>query len=338
MSRFTVASENNPIQGALLRAMAAGKGELTVASLRALSPLSDKAQVVVDRAVVEVGLQRLTVAADLMAAGLTYPLNDPLSLTQVEWDSQSQTGGAMRTMNPSARGENQLVDVVHNRVPVYLTTDDFNIGIRTLKMSQRVGQPLDTTHIKAATRRVNESIEDAVINGSGVVTGGYQAYGILNAPNVNTATITTSWDDAASIAAFTMGPKVIADVLGMVNTLQGDKKYGPYNIYVGTAYGTAIENDFKANGDLTIKQRIEQITAGGRPIQVRVADLVPYKKVAMVQMTEDVAQIIDGQRPTVIPWASLDGFTLYWLVMAIMIPRMRSDYDGNSGICVGTAA
>ena len=40
----------------------------------------------------------------------------------------------------------------------------------------------------------------------------------------------------------------------------------------------------------------------------------------------------DGQPPTVIPWTSLDGFTLYWLVMAIMIQRVRSDYDGNSGI------
>ena len=38
-----------------------------------------------DRAVVEVGLERLTFVADIMAAGLTYNLTDPLSVTQLEW-------------------------------------------------------------------------------------------------------------------------------------------------------------------------------------------------------------------------------------------------------------
>jgi len=55
-----------------------------------------------------------------------------------------------------------------------------------------------------------------------------------------------------------------------------------------------------------------------------------------VQMTSDVVEIVNGQPPTVIPWTSLDGFTLYWLIMAIQVPRVRSDYDGNSGVCIGT--
>ena len=335
--RFTVAQENNPIQGALLRAMA-GSGELSVPALRALSPLSDKAQVLVDKAVVDVGLNRLIVAADIMAAGLVYPLTDPLSVTQVEWDTISKTGGAQRTMSPSARGENQLTDRKHNRVPIYLTTDDFNIGIRTLKMSQRVGQPIDTTLVGQATRRVNESIEDAVINGAGLTIGGYTAPGLLNAPNANTKALTIAWNDPTELAAYTAGPKIFADVQSMIEKLQADKKYGPYNLYVGTSYGIALDSDYKANGDWTIRQRLEMIQAGGRNLVIRVADQMPADTVCLVQMTSDVVEIINGQPPTVIPWTSLDGFTLYWLVMAIMIPRVRSDYDGNSGICVGTKA
>ncbi len=60
------------------------------------------------------------------------------------------------------------------------------------------------------------------------------------------------------------------------------------------------------------------------------------KQYALVQMTDDVVQLVQGQSPTVIPWTSLDGFTLYWLVMAIAVPRVRSDYDGNSGVFIGT--
>src|SRR5262245_53787094 len=139
--------------------------------LRTLAPMQDKAQVVIDRAVVEVGLQRLVIAADIMAAGLTYPLTDPLSVTQLEWNSMNKIGAAQRTMSPSARGEAQLPVLTPNRLPIYLTTDKFELDIRTLKVSQRVGTPLDTAVIKQKVRAVNEAIEDATINGATTLDG-----------------------------------------------------------------------------------------------------------------------------------------------------------------------
>jgi len=329
--RFTTGNTKSPIAGALLRSLGEN-GELSIASLRSLSPLSDRAQIAVDKAVVEVGLERLTFAADIMAAGLTYPLTDPLSVTQLEWESTGKSGGAQRTMSPSARGENQLPDRIINRLPIYLTTDDFSLGIRTLKMSQRVGQPLDTALIKQATRRVNEAIEDAAINGtttvdgSALVVGGYGAPGLLNAPNANVHTLTASWVTAT-------GDQIYTDVAAMISKLQADKKYGPYNLYVGTAFGGGIDRDFKANGTLTIRQRllaIDQLQS------IKTADMLPVNKAVIVQMTSDVIDMVTGQPPTVIPWTSLDGFTLFWLVMAIMVPRVRSDYDGNSGIVIGS--
>ncbi len=323
--RFTVAQENNPIQGALLRAMA-NSGELTVASLRALSPLSDKAQVLIDKAVVNVGLQRLVIAADLMAAGLTFPLTDPLSVTELEWEAISKSGGAQRQMSPSARGENQITDRVIHRLPIYLTTDDFFIGVRTLKMSQRVGIPIDTTLVEQATRRVNESIEDAVINGSGVVAGGYSAPGLLNAPNAATISLTAPWATAT-------GAQILTDTEAAITKLQQNKKFGPYNMYVGTVIGNALDADFKSFGTLSIKQRLLQIDVLK---SIKIADQMPATQILVIQMTNDVVEIVNGQPPTVIPWTSLDGFTLFWLVMAIVIPRVRSDYDGNSGVCIGS--
>jgi hypothetical protein len=56
----------------------------------------------------------------------------------------------------------------------------------------------------------------------------------------------------------------------------------------------------------------------------------------MIELSPGVVDIITGQPPTVIPWTSNDGFTLFWLVMAIMVPRFRADYDGNSGVVIGS--
>lgn len=350
--RFTAASGNSPIAGALMKALSAN-GDMSIPALRALSPLSDKAQVVVDRAVVEVGLERLTLVDDLISAGLTYPLSDPLSVTQLEWESVSKVGFAQRTMSPSARGENQMIDRIVYRLPIYLTTDDFSIGIRTLKASQRVGTPLDTSLIKQATRRVNESIEDAAINGATTLDGQSisvhggttadgtvitsSAPGLLNAPNANTYSLSVDWTAANVIG--TTGPAMLNDIQGMVSVLQADFKYGPYNLYVGTKAANVLQGDFKTNTTDSIMSRLNQYVTSNGNIKIRVADRMPQastgSQVALLQMTSDVVEIVNGQPPTVIPWTSLDGFQLFWLVMAIMIPRFRSDYNGNSGVCVG---
>lgn len=321
--------------------------EAIESEFRALAPLQDKAQVVIDRAVVRVGLQRLTFVADILSEGLTYPLGDPLSVTQLEWNSTNKIGAAQRTMSPSARGENKMPIVLPNRLPIYLTTDRFEIDIRTLKMSQRVGTPLDVSIVEQCTRAVNEAIEDAALNGATTLDGqslavaGYTAPGLLNAPNANVQTLT-----AAAWTTVPVGTTVFNEVMSMIGKLQGDKKFGPYNLYVGTQIGNALDSDYvTTSGQLiSIRNRLLQIPSLKK---IAVADLMPAgngaspsigNKAALVQMTSDVIDMVVGQPPTVIPWTSLDGFTINNLVMAIMVPRVRSDYDGNSGICIGTTA
>jgi hypothetical protein len=343
---------------------------LSIPELRALSPLEENAQRLVDKAVVKVGLERLIVAADVLGKGLIYPVPDPLSVMEIQWEQISKTGGAQRTMAPDARGENQLPDRKILQLPVYLTTDDFSINIRTLKMSERIGTPLDTTLVEDATRRVNESIEDALINGAGDVqvtkgpphTGSMTVPGLINAPNVNkfkfgssltsgTTVITrleppdtiksatngagTSWADSSI-----NGGSILADVINGITVLQTNRKFGPYHLYVGTTIGNKLQNDYATTGvtvtpGKTIMQRLEEVDAGnGAKLVVKVADRIPADTAILVQMTNDTVEMIDGQAPTVIPWTSASGFVMFWLVLAIMIPRVRDDYDQNSGVLV----
>jgi hypothetical protein len=357
--RFTVASKASPLADVVLRALEE-TGHWSIEAMRrpgframerlmrgpefrALAPLPDRAQVVLDTAVVEVGLERLTFAADVMAAGLTYTLTDPLSVTQLEWNATNKTGNAQRTMSPAARGENQMPAILPFRLPIYLTTDDFHLDIRTLKMSQRVGMPLDTTLIKQCTRSVNEAIEDAAINGATTIDGqelkvaGYNAPGLLNAPNAETQVLTaTAWDSTPVAAT------ILSEVQLMLAKLRANKKYGPYRMYTNTEVGAVLDNDYvTASPQNTIRERLLKLEG----LQaIRTADMIPGgavttligAKVAIVQMTSDVIDMVVGQKPTVIPWTSPDGFTFHNLVMAIMIPRVRSDYNGDSGVVIGT--
>lgn len=355
--RYTLTSKESPLSDLVMRSLG-DDGNWSITGMRkpgfenierilgennprfrALAPLPERAQIVLDEAVVEVGMDRLTFVADLMAAGLTYNLPDPLSVTQLEWYRTNKVGAAQRTMSPSARGENKLPDRLPHRLPVYLTTDTFELDIRTLKMSQRVNMPLDTTLIKWCTRSVNEAIEDAAINGATTLDGeelevaGFTAPGILNAPNAETQALT--------LAAWTtvpVGSTVYTETQAMTKKLRDNKKFGPYRLYVPTDVAAGLDGDYdtvSGSRGLSIRERILKIEG----LQaIRTADMMPANKVALVQMSSDVVDVVVGQQPTVIPWTSIDGFTFYNLVMAIIIPRVRSDYEGQSGIVVGTLA
>lgn len=303
--------------------------------LRTLAPLPDNSQKVIDSAVVQVGMDRLTVVSDILARGLTFNLTDALGVTQIEWLASNKVGNAQRTMSPEVRQENFLPDLLANRLPVYLTTSGFELDIRTLKMSRRAGMPLDVANVASATRAVNESIEDAAVNGATTLDGqdlqvaGYKAPGLINAPNAATQNLTaTAWDA-------TPDPLVIfAEVQQMMSKLRGNKKFGPYILYVNTEVGAVMDGDYvTAAPQNTIRERLLKLDGLS---EIKTADTLPINKVVLVQMTSDVLDIVVGQRPTVIPWTSLSGMTFHNLILAIMIPRIKWDYNRKSGICIGT--
>lgn len=352
--RVSASHQDNGLADAITRAIAMGGG-LNVTALResgfrmmeqaldqpefrAAAPLPERSQVVIDNAVLRVGRQRLQFVAELYREGLTYSLPDAMSIPFLETEKMNNVGAAQRVMNPEARGEDQLPVMSAGRLPIYITKDQFSLGIRELGMSRRVGLPLDTALIEQKTRAVNEAIEDAAINGAttldgqALVVGGYAAPGLINAPDANVKVLTASaWSGAAPV-----GATVMAEINAMMAQEIADKKYGPYTLFVPPAVDQALNLDFKANGDASIRARVEQMNAGGRPLRIVLLDMLGATKVALVQMTRDVVDVVDGIRPTVVPYTSATGFTFHNIVMAIVVPRFRSDYDGNSGIVIGT--
>lgn len=318
---------------------------------RAAAPLPDNSQKEIDQAVIQVGTDRLTLVQDLISAGLVYNLTDPLSVTQLEQWAQNKVANARRVMSPETRGENFKPDMLATRLPIYLTISQFELDIRSLRMSQRVGLPLDVSGIQSATRAVNESIEDAAINGATTLDGqdltvaGYKAPGLVNAPNAETLSLTkASWTGDTPV-----GATVFAQVQAMVAKLVANKKFGPYRLYVSTGIDAALNSDYDTTSGsrgLSIRERILKIP---NLQAIRPADLLPNgtiggsnvltgAKAVLVNMTSDVVDVVYGQTPTVIPWTSLTGFTFFNMVMGIIIPRVKQDYNSKTGICVGTTA
>jgi uncharacterized linocin/CFP29 family protein len=275
-----------------------------------------------DRTVVHIARKRLIGIADLMRAGLTMNLPNALGVTRLEWEMDTDMTPADITMSGLSRSENDRIEFTNTGIPIPIIHKDFNINIRALESSRRGGTPLDTAQVGKATRMVVEKAETMLFNGYTGLGSNNTIYGYLNAPNRNTGSVTASWNTAT-------GAQIVADVLAMIGRAQADHMYGPYVIYVSTTAYTHMADDYKAESDKTIMERVMAIPGISA---IRATEELSGNNVLMVQMTSDVIQLINGIQPTLVEWDSHGGFVKHFKVLAIMVPRLRNDSENQSGL------
>ena len=305
-----------PVAQALL------ENNFDVQALRTNTVLRKDEFIQYDERVVEVATQRLVGVADLMNAGLTFNLNNPLGTTQVEWEKVSEMTAASISMGGLTSSQNDRVTFDLDSLPVPIIHKDFQINIRALEASRNRGDALDTTQAEIAARIVSETAESLLFTGSNIAGTNNKIFGYTTYTDRNTGSVTASWLTAT-------GEQIVNDVIAMIGAAQADNMYGPYMLYVPNAVLVAMGDDYKSNSDKTIIQRVMEIPGimGIRPTK----DLTGTN-IILVQMTRDVVDLINGLEPTVVQWESHGGFLINFKVLAIMVPRIRSDKTGQCGI------
>lgn len=291
-----------------------------------------------DTVVLRAARERLRAWADLSAAN-TYGGFDGMASTILEHETMSDPGEAMVDMDGLSEGRNDAPKFQLQGLPLPITHADFHFSQRKLLISRNGGTPLDTTMAEAAARRVAEKIEKTLI---GTVTGltfgaasdygrDPKVYGYLNFPARLTKTNLTA--PTGSNATTTVG-----EVLGMLDTLAAQNFFGPFMLYHSTDWDRYMDDDYVASGgnnpNTTLRNRLRQID---RIQDVRRLDfLKPADSHAytllLVQMTPDVARAVVGMDMTVVQWPSMGGLRLNFKVMAIQVPQLRADYNGQCGI------
>ena len=280
-----------------------------------------------DTAIVSIAKTRLIGVADLMSRGLSMKLPNALGVTRLEWETDTDMTPASVGMSGIQRGQDDRIEFSMTGIPIPIIYKDFTLNIRHLEASRRSGQPLDTRMAEKAGRSVSEKIEDILWNGYAGLGTNNIVYGYTTAAQRNTYTLTGNWGTTAT------GAQMLADVQAMIAKAFDDHMYGPFMIYCSINAGINLDNDFKVNGDKTIRERILQVEgiAG-----IRSTANLANNQVLLVQMTPDVVQMIDGIQPTMVQWDSHSGMVTNFKILAIMLPRFRNDSEGQSGIVHGS--
>jgi hypothetical protein len=312
---------------------AGGNSREAINAFRASRPFPEDAQRMLDGALIRVGRQKLNIVSDLIDAGLTFDLPNWLAVPLIQWDRIGEGGSARRTMVPKARGERFVLDMTPASIPVFCTWGDFSFDIRTILQAERVGYNIDTAHAESTTRNVNTKIEDQAVNGAGLqVTGGFVAPGFFTSGfAVNTDTFI---DNEAWTHANHSGEDIHNDVMALMELLQADNFDGPYRLYVPLNYWNKLTFDYKSGTSGSIIQRLNEGFDG--VLTIRPSQSLPADKVLLLQMTSDVVDVIVGQQPTLVSWEDGPGWERFFVVLACIITRIKSNILGNQGFAIGS--
>lgn len=283
-----------------------------------------------DTAVIQAAQPRLRAVADLMQRGLTYRIPNGMGTTVFQSQAQSDITGAQVSMDGINRseGDRPLFDLT--TIPLPIISKDITFPAREIATSRRMGTPLDTSSVELASRKVAETAEKLLTGTYGTYAfGGGTIYGYANFPSALTKTI-TDWTGSA-----VTGSTVVEEVLEMKKSLQDAYHYGPYMMYVSGDIANALEEDFKAASDKTIRGRILEIEG----IEgVRTLDYLDDGSVVMVEMTTETVRELIGMDIQTVQWDTDGGMNVNYKVMAILVPQLRADYNGNCGIMFGSTS
>lgn len=301
--------------------------------------------VMLDQVVLRSARQRLRAWADLSAAN-SYGGFNGMSKMVLEHETLSDPGEAQVDMDGLSEGRSDAPKFQLEALPLPITHSDFWFSSRKLAISRNTNTPIDTVLAEAAGRRVAESIEKTLI---GVQTGlafgtdsrygrTSQVYGYTNFPSRQTYTAVTAPNGGGWKPSDTIG-----NVLAMRDLMYAANMYGPFMLYHSSDWDQYLDGDYyalatsgMASPSQTLRQRLNAIEG----IQgVRRLDFFSDTfSLVLVQMTADVCRAVNGMNITTVQWESQGGMRLNFKVMAIQVPQLRADFNGNCGIVHGTTS
>ncbi len=274
-----------------------------------------------DTALVRIAEERLNGIADLRSRGLVRNLGS-LGVLIDQFEQVSDFTAARQDMDIVTESDEDTAAFTLVSVPIPITHHGFRVTLRHLEASRTIGAPIDTTNTELATRQVVEKLEQTLFNGGDVVVGGNSIFGYTTHPDRNTGTLTAAWTNPAT-------RDIVRDVINMTNALEADNMPGPYILYVPIPYFSELKDDYKAESERTI---LERISAIANLDEVKPTGALTGDQAVMVQMTSDVVDLSIGADIQTVEWQAMGGLVMRFKVLAAMAPRVKSDVSGQSGV------
>lgn len=278
-----------------------------------------------DATVVEAARSRMRLVRDFIDSGLTYNFPNAWGTTVLQYERQSDISPARISMDGITPGENDrpVYDTVNLPLPVI--SKEVVMNSRAIAISRNGNTPLDLENLRLAAIKVAEEAEKLVLGTSPTYSfGGGTVYGLTNFPQRITGNFLNP-----NVSGWT--PEMLYNsVISMIKAANDKYHYGPYRLYYSTGlmpymlrhYSTqyATGNVLNEIRQLPMIRSVEQL------------DYLTGNQLLLVQQSADTARIVMGMDITTVQWQENGGLTEKFRVMGMIVPQMKTDINGNTGI------
>ena len=289
----------------------------------------------IDQAVVEAARPRLRFFNDLRAAGLNVNLPNALGKIVWQYERQSNISSASVSMDGIRKGDSDRITYNMAQMPLPLITKDFSFSARQIAVSRSGDLPIDVTTASFAAEKVAETVEQLAL---GVAPeykfAGGNVYGVCNFPDRLTKVFTNPWyADGTRNASWT--PNILQnEILAARTALAKRFHYGPFSIYHSPDFDEILDDDYNNTTSgistaLTLRERLLKIDSIS---SIKTSEFLPSGTMIMLEMNRNTIEAITGMDITTVQWQTEGGFEIYFKVLCILLPRLKSDYYGNCGI------
>ena len=292
-----------------------------------------------DEVVGQVKRERLNFVSDLESMGLVRNLPNAMAHTSIEYQNISDISDADVSMDGLSKADSDRTVYDLKSMPVPIIHKDVYFSAREIATSRNRGVPVDVSTLEAATRKVAETIEKLHVGSYGTYKfAGGEIFGLRNFPQRQTTTV-TDWTGSGKTNV-----QRLSDILALRQLLFDARCYGPFGIYVGNNLERYLDEDYKAESDITLRERILKVgqdKSDGSPGAIRFVKALDYLSagdIVMVQLNTDTIQTVKGMGINIIQWPEQGGMRYHFKVMGIQLPRCRADYNNRSGIVHATQA
>ncbi len=284
-----------------------------------------------DEALLMAARTRLGGVQDLIDKGLVYNLGNGMGSTVLEYHDVKDAMVAELTMDGVPRSIGDRPDFGVKYLPLPVIHVDYEINERVLEASRKLGNSLDTTAVEMATRAVLLKREQMLFTNTTYGYGGGTIYSYINHPDRNTVTLGTAWSSLKYDSSGSSGGETVVDqVIEMKQASITALHYGPWMLYIPTAYETVMDKDYdKTTPGTTIRDRILKI--GG--IQgIKVIDTLTADNVLLVEMQPRTVRLVRGLGLQNVQWQTEGGWVQKFKVLTIEVPQIRSDANNKCGV------
>ena len=311
-----------------------------------------------DEVLIREAESRLNAVADLRAAGLTMSI-DGMSNTIVESQTISTGIKTQYSMDGVVRAEGDRPLYGKVTLPLPILHTDFDFNARELSVSRTRGLPLDAEMVAESGREIADQLERSLIGGSSSIFtwGGGTVHTYISFIENDNSLDDTGKDGDGSVASTgnvyllktgaasgatkkwtddkKTGPEIVRDIINMKELANERKSYGPWIVYIPTAYDYRLDNDYKdssASSVMTIRERLNMIQ-GIQKFQF--SDFIPDDTIVMVEMNSRVVRWVEGMPLQNIEWDVEGGMVTHYKALTIQVPQIRKTYDGYCGVFLG---